>query len=99
MGNRHEFLPESFIEAFQQGIPGFGKLSERHQFHLAKLIWEDGLKHRRHKDYPGHMCIGYKELERRFGRGKFDSINSTLGVFEVSTNWHWHGQGDKSNAT
>lgn len=99
MGNRHEFVPESFIKALQAGISGFGNLSERHQFHLAKLVWEEGLKHRRHKKYPECMSIGYLELARRFGRGSFDVINTKLGLFEASPNWYWQGSQDQKNAT
>ncbi len=100
MGTMHEYVPESFIKTLEADLPGFGNLTQRHQFHLAKLVWESGLKHREHRKHDECMSIGYKELERRFGRDKFDPINNAIRIFDVSPNWDWKCERDKNgNAT
>jgi len=47
MGNKSDFVPESFIKALQKGVPGFKRCSDKRQWYMAKLVWEEGLKRRR----------------------------------------------------
>ena len=99
-GKKSDALLESFIRALQRGIPGYSKWKPKQQWHMAQLIWEEGLKRREHRRRDGWITIGYKELERGFGRGGFEAMNAALQVFEVSPNWHWReGRPEKQNAT
>jgi hypothetical protein len=100
MGSKSDYVPESFIKALRRGIQGFKDWTERQQWHMAKLVWEEGLKRREHRRREGWISIGHRELERGFGRGGFKAMNAALGVFEVSANWHWRdGRPQKQNAT
>ena len=100
MGSKSDFVPDSFIKALQRGNLGFKAWTERQQWHMAKLIWEEGLKRREHRRREGWITIGHKELERGFGRGGFAAMNAALAVFDVSENWHYRdGRSRKQNAT
>ena len=100
MSRKGDFVPESFIKALQKGIKGYQDWSEKQQWHMAKLVWEEGLKRREHRRKDGHITIGYQELERHFGRGGFAKMNTALDIFDATTNWHWReGSQSKRNAT
>lgn len=100
MGSKSDFVPDSFIKALQRGNLGFRAWTERQQWHMAKLIWEEGLKRREHRRREGWITIGHKELERGFGRGGFAAMNAALAVFDVSENWHYRdGRSRKQNGT
>lgn len=97
---KSDFVPESFIRALQKGIHGFRMWPERYQWHITKLVWEEGLRRRTHRLKDGYMTVGYKELENSFGRGGFAKMNAALGIFEVTPNWHWQaGRANSQNAT
>lgn len=100
MGTKSDFLPESFIKALQRDVQGFRNWPPKHQYLMAKLIWEAGLKRREHRRMEHHISIGYRELQRWFGRGGFDAMNTATACFEVSTNWFWReGRSSKQNST
>lgn len=100
MGSKSDFVPESFIKALQRGIGGYRKWTQKQQWRMAKLVWEEGLKRREHRRREGWITIGHRELERGFGRGGFEAMNAALSIFEVSPNWHWrNGRPEKQNAT
>lgn len=44
MGSKSDFVPESFIKALQRGIGGYRKWTQKQQWRMAKLVWEEGLK-------------------------------------------------------
>lgn len=54
---------------------------------MAVLIWQFGSKRRQHKRADECMAIGYKEIQKKFGRTGFASMNDALGIFEVTPNW------------
>ena len=100
MSSKSDFVPESFIKALRRGIQGFKDWTERQQWHMAKLIWEEGLKRREHRRREGYISIGHRELERGFGRGGFKAMNAATLCFEETPNWHWRdGRPQKQNAT
>mgnify|MGYP003377409243 CR=1 FL=1 len=100
MSSKSETHLESFIKALRRGIKGYADYPEKYQGSMAKLIWEEGLNRREHRRRDGWITIGYKELERGFGRNGFKAMNTALGIFEVSSNWHWRGgRPQKQNAT
>lgn len=100
MGSKSDFVPEDFIKALQRGIRGFKDWTERQQWHMAKLIWQEGLKRREHRRLEGYISIGHRELERGFGRGGFKRMNEATLCFDVSPNWNWQdGRPQKQNAT
>jgi len=84
---------KSFINRLCLGLPKFRTLSKKEQFDLAALIWQTGSYQREHLADPSASSISYKELTKRFGRGRFDEINDLCKAFEVSTNWH-HASGE-----
>lgn len=88
MAAKSYFASASFIKALCKGIAGYRFLNDRQQFHFAQLIWEEGIKRRVHKTREGYISIGHRELERRFGRGRFKAINEELGIFETTPNWY-----------
>ena len=100
MGSKSDFVPEDFIKALQRGIRGFKDWTERQQWHMAKLIWQEGLKRREHRRLEGYISIGHRELERGFGRGGFKRMNEATLCFDVSPNWNWQdGRPQRQNAT
>jgi hypothetical protein len=54
---------------------------------LAYLVWVSPARSRQHKEREGYMSISYQELDQRFGRGRFSSLNEHLGIFSVTANW------------
>jgi len=79
---------KSFINRLRRDLPKFRTLSKKEQFDLAALIWQTGSYQREHLADPSASSISYKELTKRFGRGRFDEINDLCKAFEVSTNWY-----------
>jgi hypothetical protein len=92
MGDRDYQVPESFIKAMSRNVKGFSRLSDKHQVRMAYYIWIAGLNRRQHKMFDGAMSIGYRELEKAFGRGRFKEINNRLQIFEVDDQW-WYSKG------
>jgi len=80
---------ESFIKRLRRDLPKFRTLTQKEQSNLAGLIWETGSSRRKHRGNPEYTSISYKELGQRFGRGRFDEINSICIAFDVSPNWSY----------
>jgi len=87
MASRSETVPEDFLIHLRDTIPGFSLETERHQFELARMAWVGVTKSNRHVYFEGHMTFTYQDLERAFGRSKFDQINASLNLFRVTSNW------------
>jgi len=87
-----DVVPESFIKRLRRGLPKFRTLSKKDQTNLAFLIWETGSSHREHHGDPELSSFSYQELEKKFGRSRFEEINATCKAFEVTPNWS-HVQG------
>jgi hypothetical protein len=88
-----DVVPESFIKRLRRALPKFRTLSNKDQPHLALLIWETGSYRREHRSDSELSSFSYQELEKRFGRSRFDEINATCKVFDVTPNWsHVRGE-------
>lgn len=87
---RTRIVPQPFLKALQRGVQGFSKEQEHIQQKLAFLALHAD-RRRKHKSREGFLSISYKELEQRFGRGKFIAINNRLNLFEV-TPWSSAGK-------
>lgn len=99
MSSKSQYIPEDFIKALSRGIKGFKTWGDRQQWHMAKLIWEVGLKRREHRGMDGYISIGYRELEQGFGRGGFKAMNAAIQCFEVSPNWLWREERPQNQNT
>jgi len=88
-----DVVPESFINRLRRDLPKFRTLSKKEQSGLAELIWQTGSYRREHLADPTASSISYQELEKKFGRGRFNEINDLSAAFEVSSNWY-HGSGE-----
>lgn len=92
MGILDRYVPEDFIKKLRRELHGFSKLSVGQQAKLGIYIFHAGSPRRQHKLDSAWSSFGYKELSADFGRNGFKRINDSLGVFEVSKNWH-HSRG------
>src|SRR5262245_23298558 len=86
-GVRSDVVPECFVQALRNQLPGFADEREAVQCSLACLIWRTGTKRYAHREWDGYTSIPHQELYRRFGRNGFDSLNSRLKIFIVTPNW------------
>ncbi len=84
---RDDYILEGFVQALRRGIQGFATIHQQAQHHLAKLIWNSGLKTRQHSKHEGYMAITFQELYGKFGRKGFQALNEKLNLFEVTANW------------
>ncbi|QDL35956.1 hypothetical protein [Rhodoferax sediminis] len=84
-------LPEDFIAYLRDHVKGFSAETERHQWHLAWMAWQGSQKRRQHRSEPGAMSFSQAELDRAFGRGKFESLRHRTGFFFRLPRWsHEH---------
>jgi len=90
MALRDTYSHKPFMRALREDIAGFGRLKKVHQDYLAEYIWNSDAWYRKHKhpDWPEYMTIGYRELNKKFGRGGFKAINTTMGIFDATDNWY-----------
>ena len=80
-------VPEDLVKYLCKKIPAFKNEAVKHQWALAKMVWDGGLKSRKHYVYTDAMSFHYKELESHFGRSVFNAINERLDFFKQSNNW------------
>jgi len=76
-------IPESFIKFLRNRKEGFSELPIDIQAGLAYWILAAGNNRRKHKRDSDYMSIGYKEIEKFFGRGGLKKINHDLHLFHV----------------
>lgn len=86
MGKRDELIPDDFLAYLLVHIPGLSAEKDRHQFALAKMLWNGANKQRAHSHYADHFRFSYAEMDAAFGRRQFDHVNQRLRLFTV-TNW------------
>lgn len=86
MGIRDDGIPLSFIRLLQKLRPELKLEPVQTQQAFAYLVWVSAAKSRQHKERKGYMSIAYQELEKHFGRGKFNALNERLSFFST-TNW------------
>lgn len=63
--------------------PAFQLLESQIQYSIAGLIWQASSKRREHTRYEGAAFFTYQELDQKFGRAQFLSLNSELELFDV----------------
>lgn len=87
MQKRDDPIPEDLLTHLRKKVVGFKSESMTHQMQLAKMVWEGGSKRRQHQHFQGAMSFTYTELNKAFGRGGFNAINTRLNFFVQTKNW------------
>lgn len=87
MQKRDDPIPEDLMTHLRKKVAGFKSESVPHQMQLAKMVWEGGSKRRQHQHFQGAMSFTYTELNKTFGRGGFNAINTRLNFFVQTKNW------------
>ena len=87
--SKHDFIPQDFLQHLQVAVPGFAVERDGHQMAIARMLWSGFTKTREHSHFAGHLSFTFQELDKGFGRRKFELINSRLGLFSV-TQWSTH---------
>jgi hypothetical protein len=82
------YIHTLFFEVMRSHVPGFRKLSMEDQYQLCDMVDKSQQSRHKHNRYEGAASFWYKDVNKRFGRGRFDKINSIAKVFEVSLNWN-----------
>ena len=80
---RYAQLSESFLKYLRQHLGGFRQEPVRVQVALLGMIMQAPTKFRQHDYYEGWARFHYTELERKFGRNRFNGINKRLEIFLV----------------
>lgn len=80
---RESHIFGDFIRTLVANVAGFGGLPVEHQVKLARMIMDAGTWRYSHTEHEGYMSAGYQQLEKSFGRGRFNAINAELGIFDV----------------
>lgn len=83
MGKRAAFFVDGMVRMLRRVRPHFKAETPEIQHAIASLIWQASIKSREHSKYDGAVFFTYKELEKKFGRGKFPAINQRLDMFEM----------------
>jgi hypothetical protein len=63
--------------------PAYRHLAPDIQRNIASLIWQASNKRREHSGYDGAFFFTYQELDQKFGRAQFLTLNSELELFDV----------------
>ena len=90
---RSRAVLKPLLSAFETKYPGFKNEGLDTRLKLIRLLWEAGLRYRRHNTEEGAFWINYRELERAFGRGGFKEINKrrywagSLTAIPMSMRW------------
>lgn len=79
---RKAFYPNNMIKTLGDARPKFRDLAPGVQHQLAELVWSASAKRRRHSVYEDAVTIGYDELNKKFGRGRFRQLNEELELFD-----------------
>lgn len=87
MSTRDDGVPSGFLRLLRKHRPALKQEPVEIQQALAYLAWVSPARSRQHKEREGYMSISYQELDQRFGRNRFSSLNERLGIFSVTTNW------------
>lgn len=80
---RHAQLPEAFLKYLRRWLPGFRRYTLKAQTALLQMILQAPTKYREHAGQEGWASFQAIELEHKFGRGKFATINQELGLFNI----------------
>ena len=81
--DRYAQLPDAFLKYLRLHLRGFRRETVPVQLALMGMIMQAPTKFREHVAQENWASFHYKELDRKFGRGKFGKINQRLGLFDV----------------
>ncbi len=82
-GKQGEYFIDGMVRMLCRIRPGFRLLNPQIQYSIAALIWQTSSRRRRHARYEGAVFFTFQELDKKFGRGQFLSLNSELDLFDV----------------
>jgi len=85
--DRYGQLAHAFLRYLERYLPGFRSEPEDARRALCRMIFAAPSKYRAHSHHEGCATFSSIELEREFGRGKFNDINNRLGLFNVVEDW------------
>jgi hypothetical protein len=81
------YFPADFLAALCEVRPALKAEKPAIQAGFAYLAWVAPMKRRRHRKWAGYAFVGYKEIERRFGRGNLTRANKRVNLFEIIERW------------
>lgn len=85
--NRDAYISEAFRDYLRAHLAGFADEQKHVQMELTRMIKSCGTRYKVHSHYPGWSFFTFETLEAKFGRGKFNSINERLGIFQTQMDW------------
>ncbi|SFO21841.1 hypothetical protein SAMN05216386_2977 [Nitrosospira briensis] len=83
IGKQGSYFIAGMVPMLARVRPGFRLLEPRTQYGIAGLLWQASSKRRKHARYDGAVFFTYQELDKKFGRGRFQALNSELDLFDV----------------
>ena len=87
MASNHQIVPIGLIEHLRVSFPMLKNLSISEQFRLAWMAWQGQHEFRQHSLHQDALWFHHTELYKWFGKGKFETLNSAVGMFQLSSNW------------
>ena len=86
--DRTQIFPKIVEDIFIESWPGFAEQKPTDRAHLAMLLCS-AFRHGKYSHHVYEDCISYpyRTRDEHFGRGRFQSINGKLGLFEVEEWW------------
>ena len=87
MAQNHQTLPVGLISHLLEDFPALTDLSFQEQWYLAWMAWQGHHEYRQHARHSSAQWFHHTEIYRWFGKGKFEKLNNTVGMFRLSSNW------------
>ena len=86
--DRARMFPMAVMETFEASWPGFKELPAEERRHLTHLLCS-AFRHGKyaHSVYADAISYGYATRDEQFGRGRFQTINAKLKLFEIEEHW------------
>jgi hypothetical protein len=81
---KDEKVPKDLVEHLVRHLPKLAAEKFKYQTAIAWMLWIGGLKRRRHQKYADHYWFDYADLNNKFGRRKFLTVNDRVGLFTVT---------------
>lgn len=86
--DRSKLFPMIVMDTFNESWPGFKELPAEERRHLTHLLCS-AFRHGKyaHAVYADAISYGYATRDEHFGRGRFQTINAKLKLFEIEEHW------------
>lgn len=84
---RDAYISDAFRNHLAANLTGYSALELSTQTQLASMILQSASRYRQHSHFSDWASFTYVELERNFGRDKFNRLNTKLHIFEVVHDW------------